>query len=95
MTAGQGCLLALPSSLQGRHCPGIAHNGPPVGRLLTPAAEGPSSGRVPGNPPRAGATLASLSARIGKQNVLRPHKGVLLSLTKEGNYDSCYNTGGP
>lgn len=84
MTAGQGCLSATPSSLQGRHRLGSAHNGPSMGLLLTLAAPGPSSGSVPGRPSPCAVQHASISTRTGKQNVLRPHRGALFSLKKEG-----------
>ena len=94
----QGCLLASPSSLQGRHRPRTTHNGPSLGPLLTRkppvlstlAAPGPSSGH---DPPPVLEQHSHPSAQTGKQNVLSPRKGELLSLKKQGNYASCYTVG--
>lgn len=32
---------------------------------------------------------------MDKQNVVHPHKGRVFSLTKGGDFDTCYNVGEP
>lgn len=40
-------------------------------------------------------TQTSIDGQPGKQNVVQPYNGTLLSLKREGNSDSCYSLGEP